>query len=207
MLYEYLVNHYKEGEPIFLTDIVIPGISEENIRQKLKILTDSGRICRFEQGVYYIPKQSRLKGTVSLSPELVAYSKYIERAGRIMGYYSGYTLANRMGISTQVPLVEEIVSNNMAAIVREVKVGPQKYIVRRPFTQVNNDNYPILQLLDLLKDIDKYEETNRAETKELLSKYIRENHISRDQVDRVIGAFPLKTYKAIYDMRLDYVFA
>ena len=32
MLYDYLVNNYEKGEPIFLMDIVIKGMTEENIR-------------------------------------------------------------------------------------------------------------------------------------------------------------------------------
>ena len=32
MLFDYLVSNYEKGEPIFLTDIVIEGMTEENIR-------------------------------------------------------------------------------------------------------------------------------------------------------------------------------
>ena len=56
MLLDYLISNYEKGEPFFLTDIVIEGMSEENIRYHLKKLTDDGVICRFESGVYYIPK-------------------------------------------------------------------------------------------------------------------------------------------------------
>ena len=45
---DYIVQNYKDGEPIFLTDISIEGMSEENIRYHLKRLTDIGKIYRFE---------------------------------------------------------------------------------------------------------------------------------------------------------------
>ena len=46
MLLDYLVKNYEKGEPIFLADISIEGMSEENIRYHLKKLTDAGVICR-----------------------------------------------------------------------------------------------------------------------------------------------------------------
>ena len=56
MLYDYLVNNYEKGEPIFLMDIVIKGMTEENIRYHLKKMTDEGIIDRFDSGIYYIPR-------------------------------------------------------------------------------------------------------------------------------------------------------
>ena len=52
----------------------------------------------------------------------VALYKYVSRGGKVDGFYSGNTFANQLGISTQVPNKVEIVSNNMAAKVREVPI-------------------------------------------------------------------------------------
>lgn len=144
MLSEYIKENYEPGEPIFLQDIKIDGMSDANIRQKIKKLTEEGKVIRYEQGIYYIPKMSRLKGTLTLAPDIVARYKYISRMGRIMGYYAGHTLANKMGISMQVPLKEEITTNNMAAIVREVYVGNRVYVVRRAPVEVNEGNHMTL---------------------------------------------------------------
>lgn len=205
MLYEYLIDNYNPGEPIFLQDIVIEGMSDANVRQTIKKLTDMGELIRYEQGIYYLPKSSRLKGTTSLAPDTVARYKYISRLGRIMGYYAGHTLANKMGISAQVPLKEEITSNNMAAIVREVSLGDRVQVVRKPPVEVNEENHIVLQLLELLKDIDEYgdEEQN---ARECVVDYIRKFQITREKVDLYIGYFPLKVYKSIYEMRLENVF-
>ena len=123
-----------------------------------------------------------------------------------MGYYAGYTLANKMGISVQVPFKEEITSNNIAAIVREVSIGNRVYIVRRAPVEVNEGNHLVLQLLELLKDIDEYSDDERN-ARQQMTDYIRRFQITRDAVDRYIGFFPLKVYKSIYEMRLDNVFA
>lgn len=202
----YLEKIYNPGEPIFLQDIKIRGMSDAGVRQNIKKLTDAGKLIRYEQGIYYIPRTSRLKDTTVLAPDIVARYKYISRLGRIMGYYAGHTLANKMGISAQVPVKEEITSNNMAAIVREVSVGNRMYIVRRPPVEVNECNHVILQLLELLKDIDQYRDEEQN-AKECIVDYIKKFQITRDTVDQYIGYFPLKVYKAIYEMRLENVFA
>ena len=129
MLYDYLKENYEPGEPIFSGDIEIPGLSEENLRYHLKKLTDDGIISRFEAGVYYFPKMDILGERMNLSAETVAIHKYIQRRGKRVGYYSGYTLANRMGLSTQVPFTIEITSNYAPAQVRELTIKNRKYII------------------------------------------------------------------------------
>lgn len=126
--------------------------------------------------------------------------------GRIMGYYAGHTLANKLGISMQVPVKEEITSNNMAAIVREVSVGDRVYIVRKAPVEVNRDNHIVLQLLELLKDIEEYSDDEQAARQQIVD-YIGRFQITREAVDQYIIYFPLKVYKSIYEMRLENVFA
>ena len=60
-LYNYLLVNYKENEPILLAALSISGISPVNMRQQLKKLTDSGKLKRFDSGVYYLPKKSIFK--------------------------------------------------------------------------------------------------------------------------------------------------
>ena len=56
MLYDYLVSHYKKGEPIFIEDIHIEGMNRPNFCQQLKTLTDNGKLKRYEKGIYYLLK-------------------------------------------------------------------------------------------------------------------------------------------------------
>lgn len=207
MLLSYLEQNYEPGEPIFAVDIQIKGLTEENKRQQIKKLVDCGKILRFDKGIYYFSKKSRIKGGIGLSADIVAQYKYIERNGRRMGFYSGHTLANYMGISTQVPVKKEIVSNNTSAIVREITVGENSYVVRKPIVQVTANNVKVLQLLDLLKDLNVYADNEPELVRNQLITYIKNNEIQRSMVDKYIEAFPLKTYKFIYEMRLENVFA
>lgn len=207
MLIEYLISNYEKGEPIFLTDIVVEGMTEENIRYHLKKLTDDGIICRFESGVYYLPKTDVFGEPLSLSAETVALHKYVYRRGRRVGFYSGYTLANRLGLSTQVPVKEEITSNYAPAQVREISIKNRKFVIRRPAIEVTEENAYVLQLLDCLKDIDKSAEEDMKECGKILTDYAKKHKITKELVDQFLEYYPLKIYKAIYETEVKYVSA
>lgn len=207
MVYEYLLDNYKKGEPIFLSDIRIEGMTEENIRYHLKRLTDTKVIERFSAGVYYFPKVDVFGEKMLLSPETVAIHKYILRKGKPIGFYSGHTLANKMGLSMQVPLKEEITSNYSPAQVREISIKNRKYILRRPIVEVTEDNKYILELLDCLKDLDNVGDSDMKMCGNILTKFAKEHNITKEMVNKFIGFYPLKIYKSIYESEVEYVSA
>ena len=94
-------DNYKEAEPIFFSDIVIKGITKSAVNQQLKKLCDEGKLQKYENGIYYLPKKSRLKTNVGVNADTVARYKYVSRGGKVDGFYSGNTFANQLGISTQ----------------------------------------------------------------------------------------------------------
>lgn len=206
MLLEYLQKNYKVNEPIFVSDIDLP-VTDTNLRQMFKVLCDSGLIYRYETGIYYMKGNTRLKGGVPLSASKVARYKYIARNDQVNGYYSGYTFANLLGLTTQVPYTIEIVSNGASAKCREVSVKSQKIMLRRPRTQINKENVDVLQLLDLLKDFEQYVDEDVAAATYVISSYIKKIGIKRSDVDEYITLFPDRVYKYIYEMRLYNVFA
>ena len=205
MLYKYLKENYIPGEPIFTGDIHITGMTEENLRYHLKKLTDSGIICRFEPGVYYFPKTDIFGELMPLTPDTVAAHKYIMRRGKRVGYYSGYTLANRMGLSTQVPFTQEINSNFSPASVRKTAIKNRQYIIRRPVVEITEENAPVLQFLDCLKDIEKCTDIEPERCGKILTEYARKYGITKKKIDRFITNYPIKIYKAIYETGVEYV--
>ena len=206
MLLEYLQKNYKVNEPIFISDIDLP-VTDTNLRQMFKVLCDSGQIYRYETGIYYMKGDTRLKGGVPLSASKVARYKYIARNDQVNGYYSGYTFANLLGLTTQVPYTIEIVSNGASAKCREVSVKNQKIMLSRPRTQINKENVDVLQLLDLLKDFEQYVDEDMVVATGIISSYIKKIGMKRSDVDEYITLFPDRVYKYIYEMRLYNVFA
>jgi hypothetical protein len=203
---EYLKNNYKTNEPIFVSDIELP-VTDVNLRQMFKVLCDKDEIRRYDTGIYYLPGRSRLKGGTGISASEVARYKYISRNRRVTGYYSGYTFANQLGLTTQVPFTIEIVSNQASAKYREVSVQNQKIILRRPRAEITKENASILQLLDLLKDLEQYVDGDMEQTAKIIFDYVKKLGITRSEVDQYIGLFPERIYRNIYEMRLYNAFA
>ena len=53
-VYSYIEKNYKPNEPIFLAELNIPDMKAVSVRQKIKKLTEDGRLKRFDTGIYYI---------------------------------------------------------------------------------------------------------------------------------------------------------
>ena len=146
MLYDYLIEHYKEGEPIFFGDIYNGDISKSALTQQLSAICKKGLLVKYDNGIYYLPKKTRLNSSVGPTADMIAKYKYISKNGKVNGYYSGNTFANQLGISTQVPQVVEIVSNNTNSAPRDVLIGGRRFCVRKPVTPISNDNVNVLQI-------------------------------------------------------------
>lgn len=207
MLYDYLVENYEAAEPIFFSDIEIKGITKSAVSQQLRKLCDDGKLMKYENGIYYIPKKSKLNGTVGINADMVAKYKYIGRKGKVDGFYSGNAFANQIGISTQVPNKVEIVSNNIAAKIREISIGKRTFIIRKSNIEVTKANVHVLQMLELLKNLDTYLDSDYADAKEKFRRYINLHRITRMDVDIYIREYSVNVFKYYYELRLDDVFA
>lgn len=204
MLYGYLIENFKPYEPIFTADIDIDMVGN-SLRPKLKELCDSGKLCRYEAGVYYLPGKMKLKGLTPISASAVARSRYVNRRGKVRGYYSGYTFANQIGLSLQVPYVQEIVTNEASAKVREIDIKGQKFIIRKPKAEVTEENVYTLQFLDFLSDIDKYLDGSSENILDKLEKLIKDEKITKELIDTYISLYPMKVYKNLYETGVVYV--
>ncbi|MCF0232806.1 MAG: hypothetical protein HUJ63_11220 [Enterococcus sp.] len=203
---QYIKENYKPNEPIFASDIELP-LTDVNLRQKLKMLCDNGDLCRYDAGVYYYGSSSKIKGATPLSSDEVAYRKYIDRKNSVEGYYSGYSFANQLGLSTQVPFSTEIVSNLTSAKVRKVSIKGRKLVIRKPRVKVDAKNASALQMLDLLKDLEIYSEKPAKECRRTLAKFIKDANITKTKFDECLEFYPERTYKNLYKTGLYEAFA
>ena len=139
MLYEFIKDHYEEVEPIFFSDLLHDDITDSTLNQQLKELCEKGLLQQYDEEVYFIPKKSKLNLTVGPNADMVARYRFISKGNNVDGFYSGNTFANQIGISTQVPQVIEIVSNNVSDD-GEVLIGNRRFIVRKPVVPITKEN-------------------------------------------------------------------
>ncbi len=197
-LYEYLVKTYQVNEPIFSSEIVVDGISDVNVRRQLKKLTGEGVIKRYDTGIYYLPTKSIFKSGSQLSPEKVIEGKYLKDKGELCGYISGLIFFNQLGLTTQVPMQYEVVSNKATSDYREASLAKARVIIRKPKVSVTKDNYKILQFLDMIKDIDEYAEVSGSELSDRLISYMKELQMRFSQLEPYLQYYPDKIYKNMY---------
>ena len=204
MLFEYLRETYGENEPIFVSDIEYNGMSDNYIRQQVKKLTDAGLLKRYDTGIYFIPKKSIFKYGTQLSMNRVIERKYLQDKNERCGYVSGVAFANQLGITTQVSMICEVVTNKATNDRREITLANSRVIIRRPRTPVNEQNYRILQFLDLMKDIDYFAEVTGEELQKCLCAYLEANSIRFADLEKYLGYYPDKIYRNLFETRLLY---
>ena len=202
MLYDVLLSQYGENEPIILSELKLEGMSTGCMRQQIKKLTDSGRLKRYDNGIYFIPKKTVFKSGSQLSRESVIQKKYLQENGMRCGYISGISFANKLGITTQVPMTCEVVTNKASKDYREVQLAGSRVIIRKPRITVNESNYVVLQFLDLLKDIDDFSEITGDELSERLLTYMRKVNLRFSDMAAFLQYYPDKIYKNLYETRL-----
>lgn len=203
-LYQYLVEKYKENEPFFLSDIQIKGMSGNNVRQQLKKLTDIGKVKRFDSGIYYLPKKSIFKSGSQPTLEKVLEYKYLWDKNKRCGYISGLLFFNQMGLTTQVPMQYEIVTNKATNDYRETSLAKSRVIIRKPKVIITEKNYVILQFLDMLKDVDVYSEMSGTDLQNRLYRYMDDVGLELSDLESYFSYYPDKLYKNLIETRVIY---
>lgn len=199
MLYEYLKYKYQPNEPIFLSNLSIEGISYNNLRQQIKKLVDSGLLVRYDTGIYFIPEPSIFKSGSQLSFNRVVKEKYLlDESREQCGYISGVYFANAVGLTTQVPMKYDIVTNKATKDYREVKLAQSTIIVRKPKIEVTSANHLTLQFLDLIKDIDSLSELKGLSLNNKLRDYIQKANLEFKEIEKYLDYYPDKIYKNMY---------
>lgn len=206
MIKDYLIENYGYNKPIFLNELSIEGMSKNALRQAIKRLNKSGFLKRYDNGIYYIPKSIGVLSTSYLDPLKVVAYKYIENEKDKYGYVTGLAFANQLGLSTQMPSVIEIVSNNEATRGRIVTIGNQKVKVEKPNIEVTNENASLLQLLDMISSVEKYSELPEEETYGVLKKYIKDNKFSKKQLIDASSSLTGNTSKRLIEWGIVYEF-
>ncbi|MCD8149236.1 MAG: hypothetical protein LUE92_06675 [Clostridiales bacterium] len=186
------------NEPIFSSDIKVEGISDVNVRRQLGKLVDMGLINRYDTGIYYIPTKSIFKSGSQLSPEKVLECKYLKNKGELCGYMSGLMFFNQTGLTSQIPMQFEVVSNKATTDYRETSLAKTRVVIRKPKVPITKDNYKILQFLDLMKDVDEYAEVTGAELSDRLIAYMKRIQLCFSQLEPYLQFYPDKIYKNMY---------
>lgn len=199
----YLTNIYGYDTPIFLKDVRIGGKSKSAIREEFYRATKRGDISRDGPGVYsLVNKSNKLSPVVTF--EKILTRKFIYDSNPIqgledlyiVGFYSGLTFLNMIGISQQVPAVLEITTNKTSSKKSIYGALGRTAIIRKARTKITFQNYKMIQFLDMFYFVPLDE---IKKNKELLRKYIKKNQLSKNQFVEYVKLYKDQTIKKIVE--------
>jgi len=176
-LIDKYVNKYDIGTPIYSKDICeyvlalyytnVNVINEYINRYEEK----HDDFIRYRKGIYYRAVKTPF-GFSKIDYNKLINDLYLCDIDQVYGYISGPTLANKIGLTTQMAKEEYIVTNNNRVVsdIDNIKLIKPPVIVTR-------DNYKILQVLDLL--LNKYDVYYDCENpNKVIYNYIIDNNIN-----------------------------
>lgn len=200
-----LKSKYAENEPISIEDIrfALPQLTRGRIYQILDELIDKGELKRFKQGVYYIPTQT-IFGESLLDPRKVINQKYISDGSNYYGYYTGLSLLNAFGLTTQVANILEIRTNREATNSRTVIIGSQKVIIKRSRIEINNENYAAVMLLEIFNLLNSADIAFMDFSRVI--EFIKAKNLTYEIINKYVQYMPAKAIKNLSMSGVENVF-
>lgn len=149
-----LVENFQPDYVFTYQDLNLPPEWSESVIKMLNRLVNEGVIAKISKGRFYKPKKSVFGALKPKQEEIV--KDLLEKDGEIIGYMTGYSVFNRLGLTTQIPNTIQIGTN-----VRKNK--KQRGLFTISFVLQSNpitkDNIPLLQILDTIRFIKEIPDT------------------------------------------------
>lgn len=160
-------------------DLNLPTEWSESVIKILNHLVSEGVIAKISKGRFYKPKRS-IFGTLQPKQEEIV-KDLLEKDGEVIGYMTGYSVFNRLGLTTQVPNVIQIGAN-----VRKNK--KQRGLFTISFVlqcnPITKENILLLQLLDAIRFIKEIPDTTINQSCRRIISIIRE--MDEQETDKLI---------------------
>lgn len=195
MFIERIRREYDPNVPIFTKNIlkIFPEYSRAYVFRLIKKAEEKGELVKFSEGVYFMPTETIIGPSTIIADDVVEI-KYIKNNDEVYGVYSGLQLLNMFSVTTQVPNVIEVVTNNETTRRREIELDGRKFILRKSRFEINKDNANTYLVLQLFNDTGKEEIINRH-SKEIIVNFIKEQKISLDDLLSYAAYFPARAIK------------
>jgi hypothetical protein len=127
-------------------DFPIESRKQATVNRILNNMVTAGQIRRASKGRFYKPKMTEFGELPLNTYQLV--KDLLEKNDKIIGYLTGYTVFNELGLTTQIPFILQIgVMNEKMAIKRNY----YRISFIKQQNEITKENVPILQLLDCLR--------------------------------------------------------
>lgn len=154
---EYITNYIDrlpKGYVFTYADFIDKVKSKEAVIKALNRMVVSGKIAKLSKGKYYKSEKSVFG---DLQPNRYQIVKdLLEEDGKIIGYLTGYSIYNQLGLTTQVSSTIQIGKNTVRPSFKRAGYNISFVLQKNIITK---DNIPLLQILDAIRYIKKIPDT------------------------------------------------
>lgn len=175
---------------VFTYDIFMNEVEKkEAVIKALNRMVKSGKISKLSKGKYYKPEKTPFG---ELQPEQSEIVKdLLEEDDKIVGYLTGLSVYNKLGLTTQVSNTIQVGKNTTRPT---FKRGRFTISIIRQKNTITKDNISLLQLLDVIRYIKKIPDTTIVEaTKRLIYLIEQVTEADRATLVRLSKKYPPST--------------
>lgn len=162
-----------------ITDRLVNEFKMDKNRARKIVNTNLNRlrgkcIDHFRKGAYYKHKTT-VFGKTPMNPAQFITKQYIKKNDDIVGYETGASLFQKIGLTTQLPKYQYIATN--AHRQKGKKIDEKlKVVLQSPAMEVRKDNYLYLQVLDAVENKDHIV-MDSEQPYTVLNHFIENNHL------------------------------
>ena len=150
---EYIIltiDRLPKGYVFTYTDFTVGVNKKEAVIKALNRMAKSGKIAKLSKGKYYKPENTPFG---NLQPnQYQAVKDLLEDDGKIIGYLTGYSVYNKLGLSSQVSNTIQIGRNEIRP---DFKRERYKISFIKQKNTITKENIALLQILDAIRHIKK----------------------------------------------------
>jgi len=149
------INRLPAGYVFSYLDIINEADKKEAVIKALNRLVISGKLKKISKGRFYKPEETPFG---ELEPDEYQIAKdLLEKNYKIIGYLTGLSVYNKLGLTTQISNIIQIGRNEFRPpLVR----GKYKISFILQKNAINKENIPLLQLLDSIRFLKKIPDSN-----------------------------------------------
>ncbi len=141
------IKKLPEGKTFGYADLGIAKEEYQTAAKALERLQSDGNIKKVSKGIFYKPEQTVFG---ELKPDYSEQLRpYLFENGKRVAYETGFSLYNRMGLTTQMAFRIKIASRGKRISINR---GALKADAVKSYTEVTDANYELLGYLDAIKD-------------------------------------------------------
>jgi hypothetical protein len=163
------INRLPKGYVFTYEEFLTQVNKREAVIKHLNRMVSLGKISKLSKGKYYKSQKTQFGDLLPEQRQIV--KDLVEKNNKTIGYITGYSYFNYLGLTTQISNIIQIAKN-------ETRPSTQRGLFKVSFIKqknlINKENIPLLRLLDTLRFVKKIPDTNIDTSCVVLKKILKD---------------------------------